>query len=634
MSEEKELQELDFDETDALEDFVDFSDLGDFESVSTNEMFGKLGDIDDLGDMPELTDEIPVSTAKAAEEMLPDMKEEVASSDVPLPEMTEEAIVPDMPLPEMEETTLSDAPLPDMEEEEIVPDIPLPDMAEEAIVPDMPLPEMLSDDTSDFDMPLSDAADMISDFDVSDVTLPDGEFLSDLNDEVSFDSVEPVSDAPDIFEQGEETNLFADEEMVPEPAVDAVVEEDMFSMEDAEASVMDALDMLDASTESFVSEEVGSDSPEGMEFEIPGAGEVMEEIPLAMEESNENGLDSMLGGILGDLDMGGSVDETAATESISLDEIDSMDDILGLSGDAFASEDFGENTVSDMSDMLDVAGMIPEEPAADAENPGFLKKVFGNVITDEIAEEERQAAQKEEEDAAKKAEESAKAKEEAEVKKAEKQAEKEAKKAEKQKAKEAKKAEKAERKAEKKAKREEEEAALAEVEVVGKLNKLGVSIIAIATILFLVVEIAGTNVFSYASVKRKASNYFEMGKYTEAYKEAIGTDLSEKDEETYNKIKVVMKVQQSLNAYQNYDRINYYPEALDALLRGIKRYDANIDQAMELEVEDDMMSCRRQILTLLQEEFNLSETEAYKLLSLEEDEYQEQVIALGLKKRL
>lgn len=626
MSEEKELEELDFDETDALEDFVDFSDLGDFESVSTNELFGKLGDIDDLGDMPELTDEVPVSAAKEAGEEM--------AADIPLPDMAEETAVPDIPLPDMpEEAAVPDITLPEMTEEAAVPDISLSDMAEEVPVSDMPDFDIAlsdtADDMSDFEIP-SDTVNDISEFDMSDATLPSGEFLSDLDAGVSFDSVEPVSDVPDIFESNMEPDLFADGESVSEPAA----EEDMFSMEDAEASVMDALDVLDASGGVTVSEESGSGSSEEMEFGLPGTGEAMEEMPLAMEESNESGLDSMLGGILGNLDMGGSADETAATDSISMDELDSMDDILGLAGDSFASEDFGENAGSDMSDMLDVAGMIPEEAAAEAENPGLLKKVFGNVITDEIAEAERQAAQKEEEEAAKKAEESAKAKEEAEVKKAEKQAEKEAKKAEKQKAREAKKAEKAERKAEKKAKREEEEASLVEVEVVGRLNKVGVSIIVIATILFLVVEIAGTNVFSYASTKRKASNYFEMGKYTEAYKEAIGTDLREKDEETYNKIKVVMRVQQSLNAYQNYDRINYYPEALDALLRGIKRYDANIEQAMELEVEDDMISCRRQILTLLQEEFNLSETEAYKLLALEEDEYQEQVIALGLKKRL
>ena len=348
-----------------------------------------------------------------------------------------------------------------------------------------------------------------------------------------------------------------------------------------------------------------------------------------MEDNGDSGLDSMLGGILGNLDLNGSMEAE--------DGSDPMANILGLGSNPFGEDVESLPDEGDMQDLLDVAEMMPEDSGdaaeqAEEKKPGFLKKVFGNVVTDEIAEQERLAAQKEEEEAAKKVEEDAKAKEEAEAKKAEKKAAKEAAKEEKKKEKEAKKAEKAAAKAEKKAKKKEEEEA-AELEVVGKLNKVGVSIIVIATILFLVLEIGGTNLFSYSSAKKESLNYFDMGKYTEAYQEAIGTDMRNKDEESYNKIKVVMKVQQSLNAYQNYDRIQYYPEALDALLRGLKRYDANIDEAMELEVDTDMMSCRKQILTLLQEEFNLSEAEAYAIIAMDKEAYQSKVIDLGVKKK-
>ena len=101
----------------------------------------------------------------------------------------------------------------------------------------------------------------------------------------------------------------------------------------------------------------------------------------------------------------------------------------------------------------------------------------------------------------------------------------------------------------------------------------------------------------------------------------------------YDKIKVVMKVQQSINAYQNYDRVKYYPEALDALLRGIKRYDANIDRGTELEVEGDMQSCRKQILSILQQEFGLSERDAYSILALDKDAYQNKVVEIGMKRK-
>ena len=46
-----------------------------------------------------------------------------------------------------------------------------------------------------------------------------------------------------------------------------------------------------------------------------------------------------------------------------------------------------------------------------------------------------------------------------------------------------------------------------------------------------------------------------------------------------------MKVQRSLNSYENYDNMKYYPDALNALLVGLKKYDENIETARNLEIE-------------------------------------------------
>jgi chemotaxis protein histidine kinase CheA len=395
--------------------------------------------------------------------------------------------------------------------------------------------------------------------------------------------------------------------------------------DDDGGSMDDMLAALDDSFAEAAQEDAISDADIG-DIDLNALDALTED---GAEEGAADNIDSMLDGLLDNLDMNGSIEEPdtadADTADAKTEEEDGMLDFLGL-------DDMSENAEEETEELLNVADMIPDAEAPEEEKkPGFFKRVFGNVVTDEIAEQERLAAQQEEEELAKKAEEDAKAKEEKAAAQEEKKAQKAAAKEEKKKQKEAQKAEKAQKKAEKKAQREEE--APPELEVVGKLNKVGVSIIAIATILFLTVEIAGTNTFGYVSSKNKALDYFDMGKYTEAYAEAIGTNMRDKDAEEYNKIKVVMKVQQSLNAYQNYDRVKYYPEALDALLRGLKRYDANIDEAIELEVDGDMMSCRKQILTLLKEEFNLSEAQAYSILALDKEAYQSKVVALGLKKK-
>ncbi|MBR1743647.1 MAG: hypothetical protein IJ733_17620, partial [Lachnospiraceae bacterium] len=344
--------------------------------------------------------------------------------------------------------------------------------------------------------------------------------------------------------------------------------------------------------------------------------------PVAASESGSSGgsnIDSMLDGLLDNLDMTGSLDGGRK----EVEETATSADMLGLDGDSY--EDLGSG---ESMEMLD-ASMLPPEEEEKEKKPGFFKKIFGNVVTDEIAEEERKAAEQEAEEAEKKAEEAQKAAEEKAALKEQKKAEKEAKAAAKKKEKEELKAQKAAEKAEKKA---QAEAEAAEIEVVGKLNKVGVSIVIVCTILFLVFEIGGTNLFNYSRVKKEATNYFKMGKYTDAYKSAIGTDMKDKDSEEYDKIRTVMRVQQAINAYQNYARVKYYPEALDALLRGLKRYDANIDHATELEVDKDMMKCRKQIISILQTEFQMSETDAYSIIGMEKPQYQDKVIAIGVKK--
>ena len=622
MNEEKGLQEEDITADEGTEDlssFVDLADLDELEYTGNEDVFGELGDIADLGEMPDLS--------------LDNLSD--------APEVTEEVSIPDLTAEEPEETPFhtvepsEEISVPDLmkEEEDPIPDLLQKDDAlmtgladmpvdEEGDVP-MPESDALSDDESDIPMPEMDVSDM-----GNDISVPEMD-ISDMENDIPVPVLDALSDSGSDIPIPEMGGVPDMESEIAVPEQDAMAVPDI-NLEDgmadsvsdvaADTSMMDSLDEMDSEAGGLILDDAVSDilaGGDGMDLGFSDGGEAAP----AVEENSGSGLDSMLGGLLDNLDMGGSLagDNPLGLEDVP-DSIDSLDDLADL-----------DELSSDTEDMLDIAGMVPEEEQQEEKEPGFLKRVFGNVVTDEIAEQERLAAEKEEEEAAKREEEEAKAKEEAAAKKEEKKAEKAAKKEEKKKQKEAKKAEKAAAKEEKKKQKEEEEAA--ELEVVGKLNKVGVSIIVIATILFLAVEIAGTNVFGYISTKNKAVDYFEMGKYTQAYQEAVGTNMSEKDKEEYDRIKVVMKVQQALNAYQNYDRVNYYPEALDALLRGLKRYDANIDKGIELEVDSDMMSCRKQILTLLQSEFNLSESDAYSILALDAEKYQKKVVELGLKKK-
>lgn len=99
-------------------------------------------------------------------------------------------------------------------------------------------------------------------------------------------------------------------------------------------------------------------------------------------------------------------DETRAEVADALvepeDETFSLDDILAL------DEDGMDNSDDDMQALLEGLGGsdIPEELSEVQEvtkKPGLLKRLFGNVVTDEIAEAElAERAKEQEEEAAKK----------------------------------------------------------------------------------------------------------------------------------------------------------------------------------------------------------------------------------------
>ena len=539
----------------------------------------------------------------------------------------------------------------------------LPEVAASIKMDDSELNEAGNDDNVDMtiDIPLPDVG----------ITEEDG-VASELSDgkdiQTTFPQLEPEEDVS-------ENMLSADAENGAEPEEDtsnetAISEEDAMSLhesdeisegeKESEENIMSIPEGGEEPEEDVMSIPEGGEEPEEDVMSIPEGGEELEEDIMSLsedgadsEDADSADIDDMLGGLLDNLDTNGSIDAaegdiTDTSEETESKQADDIEDLLGMLSDDSSSEDImsldnaSADAVPDINDIPDIpigesgeediVNILPTEDSDDseAEKPGFFKKVFGNVVTDEIAEAERQA--KEEEEA--KLEEAEKLKEEKAAEKAQKKEEKAKLKAEKAEEKAAKKAKKAEekaaKKAEKLAKKEEEEAAAAQ-EVVGKLNKAGVTIVVLLGMVLLLGTVILTNSFSGSLDKKKAKNYFDMSKYSQAYEYAVGTNMKKKDPEQYQKIVTVMKVQHSIDAYQNYENVKKYPEALDALLMGLKKYDANKKTAYDLEIEDKLESVYQEILDILSEEFYLSKSQAYDILSLSGGDYTKKVNEIANK---
>ena len=249
--------------------------------------------------------------------------------------------------------------------------------------------------------------------------------------------------------------------------------------------------------------------------------------------------------------------------------------------------------------------------------------LFGAPDEDDIEEEALFKEKK-----AKKAEEKQKKKAEAEAKKEERNAAKQEMLAAKQDSDKKKK----EARADKKRQRDEMYAAEAEAEKGEK--KVSTPVVIVVFVLFFALAglvVLGTNNFSYSQVIKKATNYFERQRYRLAYDEVSGVEVKEKDQNLKDRIYTVMYVERLYESYENNRTLGRMDKALDALLRGLEKYDEHYAEAVELDIVKDIDSCREKILNALWNTYGITEDTAYQILAMDGQAYSKTLLELSEK---
>lgn len=113
-----------------------------------------------------------------------------------------------------------------------------------------------------------------------------------------------------------------------------------------------------------------------------------------------------------------------------------------------------------------------------------------------------------------------------------------------------------------------------------------------------------------------AKDYYANQEYDKAYNSLDGIKLSGDGETLYKQAKVVMYVQRQYESYENYEKMNMHTEALNALVKGVDRYQTYRSEAKELGVEDKMTEVYNLIIKAFKDKFKMSETEAISLVEL------------------
>lgn len=395
---------------------------------------------------------------------------------------------------------------------------------------------------------------------------------------------------------------------------------------------------LDALIEKANQENVKPEPPQEEPSVQADNTDVFGEADLQMQEDTalpEGVFDDAL---FGSMDMGMSEEPELSEKEknpYTADE-DSLDALLQssmaeslLNGDLADIEDIGEKTEEPVKKVKQPRKKAEKKKAEiEEEETEHKKKTISEILFGEPDEDDLEEEALFEEK---------KAKKEAEKKK--KQAEREAKKEEKDAAKQemltAKQAkDKAKQKEKANKKRQKDEAYAAELEAEKDQKKVSTPTVIVVFVLFFAFAagvVFGTNQFNYSQVIKKAANYFERQRYRLAYDEVSGVEVKEKDQDLKDRIYTVMYVERLYESYENNMKLGRADKALDALLRGIQKYDEHYDEAVELDIVKDIDSCRDKIINALWNTYGITEETAYQILAMEGQEYTKTLSELGAK---
>ena len=119
--------------------------------------------------------------------------------------------------------------------------------------------------------------------------------------------------------------------------------------------------------------------------------------------------------------------------------------------------------------------------------------------------------------------------------------------------------------------------------------------------------------------KQEARVAFDRSQYEQVYALLYGKELDEEDEAIFKKSSIILKMQRKLDSYENYKKMDMQPEALNALIEGVSRYQNLSSDAAAYNVGSEVADIYGQILAVLARDYGLSEADALNIISSGDD---------------
>ena len=457
-----------------------------------------------------------------------------------------------------------------------------------------------------FDEQVRMAKDLQDSYEPEDIL--DGALAQMMDEDQDGDSTEDIS-APN--RDAEEVPQMSSQETVEEASEESLMDEDTSTEEplaDEDASTEEALMDGDVFSEEAFG---GVDALEGfsdMGGESLGEDMSGEEVPLSGNETED--LMSLLAG-----------DDDLADLSSLLDMSEGTGDAPLDGGEAF--QEFAQKEMENQEALRDGEAPLTEDSEKKPKKPGFFKRLL-QALFKEHEEEAEAPAEKVDvsasqgPDAKELSDENLAILQELEGAnlpgKEEKKGKEKKKKEKKPKEKKPKKAKAPKEQKPKKPKKEKKPFFNDQSKPLPKVPVILIFAMVLSAMLLVLVT---TELTGYQTAMKKAEELYNNGAsdyhcYVEAYKAESGLKVSKKDQDTYQKIVLVVQVADAYAGYEMAVQLDRTVDAVDSLVCVIGRYNQNIEKAEELGAKDQMDQVRALAVEKMAE-YGLSEEDASKL---------------------
>lgn len=145
------------------------------------------------------------------------------------------------------------------------------------------------------------------------------------------------------------------------------------------------------------------------------------------------------------------------------------------------------------------------------------------------------------------------------------------------------------------------------------LPKKPVILIALMAASILALILLGSLNIPYGTDVENAKDYYAAGDYVKAYETLAGSNAKSKDEKLYRRVQMLAGVQSEYQAYESMMELEKYDYALDALVRGLDRYDNYLEEAAEYDTQEELELLKSSITQGLSDSFGVSEEQAREL---------------------